>query len=255
MATMQSFTLLRTDLMNLLLFHPHEETAKHRWALPANDRRTTHLNTIIKLAENQSVDAGVINGLMGKATLLKQEKNHWHFAFAPTILPPPPLPIILILALPRPKMLRRVLLDAITLGIKHIILINSYKVEKSYWQTPRLQPAQLDELIQLALEQAKDTQPPLIETKKRFKPFIEDELPALSAGKSGYLLHPSGSTYLPTHKENKESIIAIGPEGGWTEYEALRFGNAGFTQHSLGQRILRVETALPTIVGRYAKLP
>ena len=44
--------------------------------------------------------------------------------------------------------------------------------------------------------------------------------------------------------------LAIGPEGGWTPYEVEMLCARGFACHSLGARILRVETALPTLVGR-----
>lgn len=240
--------------MNLLLFHPAEKTRDNHWILPIKDRRVNHLKNVLKLTPNESVEAGVLNGNMGQATFLKIHEEHWHFNFEPTTPPPPTLPVTLILALPRPKMLRRVLLDAITLGIKHIVLLNSYKVEKSYWQTPRLNQPQLNELIYLALEQAKDTQTPKIETKKYFKPFIEDDLAAIKANKTAYLLHPGDYPYLP-NAQQEDVIIAIGPEGGWTEYEAQQFTQQGFTPYALGQRILRVETALPTIIGRVTFLP
>lgn len=241
--------------MNLLLFQPSEAIAENHYVLPVDDRRITHLQNILMLTTNECVEAGVINGSLGNATLIKKNPQDWHFAFIPTATPPHPLPITLILALPRPKMLRRVLLDAITLGIKHIILINSYKVEKSYWQTPRLKEEQLKEIVHLALEQAKDTQPPLIEIKKRFKPFVEDELINIKTNKECYLLHPGNGSYLPQITKHKKVIIAIGPEGGWSDYEVARFTEVGFNQYSLGQRILRVETALPTVIGRILELP
>lgn len=42
----------------------------------------------------------------------------------------------LIVALPRPKVLRRLIMDAVTMGVQQMILIHSYRVDKSYWQTP-----------------------------------------------------------------------------------------------------------------------
>ena len=48
--------------------------------------------------------------------------------------------------------------------------------------------------------------------------------------------------------------LAIGPEGGWTEYETEQFVSRGFAQHSFGQRILRVETAVSALVGRLMRL-
>src|SRR5690625_4611528 len=243
--------------MNLLLFHHHEEVAPQHWQLPADDRRIQHLRTVLNTQEGDSVEAGVLQGRMGRATLLTQDEQYWHFQFQPKNAPPMPLPTTLIVALPRPKMLRRVLIDAISLGIKHIILLNSYKVEKSYWQTPRLQDKQLNELVRLSLEQAKDTQPPLIEIKKRIKPIIEYELINNLNNKRCYLLHPGNNSYLPTlpAADTSHAIIAIGPEGGWNDYEVARFIEAGFNPFSLGQRILRVETAVPAAVGRLTELP
>jgi|SRR5699024_9935859 len=240
------------QIMNLLLFHPHEQQ-NGRWCLGKNDRRSQHLQQVLQLNIGDSVEAGVLNGGIGTATLINISNEHWEFSFTATGAPPEPLPVTLLLALPRPKMLRRTLIDAITLGIKHIVLLNSYKVEKSYWQTPRLEEEALQELITLALEQAKDTRPPIIQLQKRFKPYIEDELPSLLNGKIGYLMHPGNYEYLP-NRGNHEAIIAVGPEGGWTEYEANRFINVGFTPYIIGKRILRVETSLPVIVSRLMAL-
>src|SRR5690554_7099628 len=75
------------------------------------------------------------------------------------MIPPPPSSTLfpyttlfrstLILALPRPKMLKRILIDATSLGVKRIILLNSWKVEKSYWQTPELHAKLLQEKLLL----------------------------------------------------------------------------------------------------------
>jgi 16S rRNA (uracil1498-N3)-methyltransferase len=40
-----------------------------------------------------------------------------------------------------------------------------------------------------------------------------------------------------------ETLLAIGPEGGWTEDELRSFQNSGWTAASLGPTILRAETA------------
>ena len=39
-------------------------------------------------------------------------------------------------------------------------------------------------------------------------------------------------------------MLAVGPEGGWTAVELALFMDAGWHSASLGQRILRVETAV-----------
>ena len=47
---------------------------------------------------------------------------------------------------------------------------------------------------------------------------------------------------LKSHSEG-ELVLAIGPEGGWTEEELAAFHRAGWTSASLGGTILRAETA------------
>ena len=65
--------------------------------------------------------------------------------------------LALLLALPRPKMLKRVLQSVTSLGVKQLYLLNSYRVEKSYWGSPLLQADKLQEQLLLGLEQACDT--------------------------------------------------------------------------------------------------
>src|SRR5439155_24423444 len=86
------------------------------------------------------------------------------------------LPLTLVLALPRPKVLNRVIAGAVSLGVKRIFLINAWRVEKSYWKSPRLD--HLHDQAILGLEQAKDTILPQIDTRRLFRPFVEDELPS-----------------------------------------------------------------------------
>jgi 16S rRNA (uracil1498-N3)-methyltransferase len=45
-------------------------------------------------------------------------------------------------------------------------------------------------------------------------------------------------------KSNSAAALAIGPEGGWTEAEISAARAAGFVEASLGQNILRTETAV-----------
>jgi 16S rRNA (uracil1498-N3)-methyltransferase len=48
---------------------------------------------------------------------------------------------------------------------------------------------------------------------------------------------------LKSHASASEIILAVGPEGGWTEDELQSFQQAGWISASLGNTILRSETA------------
>ena len=155
----------------------------------------------------------------------------------------------MVLALPRPKMLRRVLQTVAAMGVPKVVLVNSYREEKSFWQTPFLEPEAIREQLILGLEQARDTVLPEIVIEKRFKPFVEDRLPAISEGTLGLVGHPGNYPACPRGLEEPVTL-AIGPEGGWIPYENDLLVNAGLQPVQLGARILRVETAVTALLAR-----
>src|SRR5687768_18619391 len=94
-----------------------------------------------------SLRVGRIGGLMGNAELLRLENHEAELRVSLDSAPPAKLPLTLLLALPRPKMLRRVFQTVATMGVPKVILLNSYRVEKSFWQTPFLEPAAIREQL------------------------------------------------------------------------------------------------------------
>ena len=48
---------------------------------------------------------------------------------------------------------------------------------------------------------------------------------------------------LASHTAGSEIILAVGPEGGWTDEEQALFKNSGWISASLGNTVLRAETA------------
>src|SRR5690606_4406762 len=114
--------------MNLLLLHPEDRLDDARWQVAG--RRAEHLRRVRGLLPGEQVPAGECGGLLGQATLLDDDGESMRFHFRGTLPAPAPLPLTLLLALPRPKMLKRILIDATSLGIKRIVLLNSFKVEK-----------------------------------------------------------------------------------------------------------------------------
>ena len=135
------------------------------------------------------------------------------------------------------------------MGVARLVLVNSFRVEKSFWQTPWLEPANIREQLLLGLEQACDTVLPEVILEKRFKPFVEDRLPGLSADSLKLVAHPGGFPECP-RALSEPTTLAIGPEGGWIPYEVEMLRTAGFQPVQLGPRILRVETAVPALIAR-----
>jgi RsmE family RNA methyltransferase len=233
--------------VNLLLLEEADFIAADRAIL--RDRRLTHMQEVHRSVVGDSLRVGRISGLMGSAELLRLDADEAELRVVLDQPPPAKLPLTLVLALPRPKMLRRVFQTVAAMGVPRIILVNSYRVEKSFWQTPFLEPEAIREQLILGLEQARDSVLPEIVIEKRFKPFVEDRLPAITDGTLGLVGHPGN--YPPCPRGLNEPVtLAIGPEGGWIPYEIDLLGKAGLQPVQLGDRILRVETAVTALLAR-----
>lgn len=233
--------------MNLLLLENDDFSSEDQVMLKG--RRLHHLLEVHKAESGDTLKAGLVNGKMGTAEILEISPTAAILKTNLTEPPPAPLPATLILALPRPKMLRRIFQTIATMGVKKLYLINTWRVEKSYWQTPWLESSAIQEQLILGLEQGCDTTLPEVIIKKRFKPFLEDELPSIIQGSQAFVAHPVDGISCPVGL-NTTTTLAVGPEGGFIDYEVNRFIETGFQSISLGSRILRVETAIPVLLSK-----
>ena len=238
--------------MNLLLLHPADFVAPDR--VQIRDRRLAHLRAVLGVAPGSELRAGLLDGPLGTATLMQLDTGMAEFTVTLDSPPPPPLAVSLILALPRPKILRRVLRAATMLGVKEIHLLNSWRVDKSYWQTPLLTPERLRTELLLGLEQALDTALPRVHIHRRFKPFVEDELDAIAGARCRLVAHPRSADPLTGAPAGNPVLLALGPEGGFIAYEIDALVACGFTPVALGPRVLTVEVALAAALGRLSPL-
>lgn len=233
--------------MNLILFTA-EELGTHQH-LTLKDHRFNHIRNIHRAKCGDFLRVGELNGLMGSGEIVAIDDTGVELAIELTDKPPAKIPLNIVLALPRPKMTRRIFRTVAELGVSELCVINSYKVEKSYWQSPSIHPESVNRYLVDGLQQAKDTVLPRVSFHSLFKPFVEDQLPAMCAGTNAFVAHPGIGQ--PAPRAGNEAItLAIGPEGGFTDYEVDKFIACGFTGIDLGSRILRVETAIPVLVSR-----
>lgn len=234
--------------MNLILLTETDLISSTR-AFIGDERRLSHIREVHGANIGDTFKVGLLNGGMGSGTISSCNETRLELELDLSQPPPRPLPLKLILGLPRPKMLRRIFQTVATLGVKELHLINSYRVEKSYWQTPFLEADAIYEQLVLGLEQGCDTQLPKVYLHKRFKPFVEDELPNIIAHTKALVAHPYTQEECPRNIDYPLSL-AVGPEGGFITYEIDLLKKIGFDAVHLGERIMRVETAVPYLLGR-----
>jgi len=236
--------------VNFVLLEPADFIGETRVRI--NGRRFEHIRGILGSTEGSELRVGVLNDRTGKGRIEKIDDESMEMTVRLDSDPPPPLPLRLVLALPRPKVLNRTIAAAASMGIREIDLINSWRVEKSYWSSPRMMESNLHLQCKLGLEQAGDTMLPSIRVHRLFAPFVLGELREIVKDfREGHALvaHPGAGIPAPRNVTDPV-VLAIGPEGGFISREVETFLEIGFTAVNLGPRILRVETAIACLVGR-----
>ncbi len=233
--------------MNLMLLEKKDFTGPVRVVI--SGRRFDHVQKVLKAGAGEILSFGIVNGRMGTGRIIEVNSDSLEMDVSLDMEPPEPLPLTLILALPRPKMLKRIIENVTSLGVKDIYLINSWRVGKSFWQSPVLEARELEKYLRLGLEQGKDTIMPRIHQKRFFTKFVKQELPGIGKDSFCITAHPKTSNICPIGV-NKKTCLVIGPEGGFINLEIKTLEESGFTTYSIGQRILRVETATTFLISR-----
>lgn len=235
--------------LNVVLLEPDELSPGGAAIL--RGRRALHVATVLRSAPGERILVGQVGGLLGEAEVRSVSRDEVRLVVVLDRPPPPPSPVGLLLALPRPKILRKVLQAVAAMGVKRLLLVGSYRVEKSYFSSPLLAPSAVREQLLLGLEQGRDTVLPEVSIHRFFKPFVEDHLEAALPVGARLLAHPdAGLPFEGLGPAVTRATLAIGPEGGWTPYELEELRSRGFSPFSLGPRPLRVDQAVPFAVGQ-----
>jgi 16S rRNA (uracil1498-N3)-methyltransferase len=234
--------------VNLVLVEPAELQVDGTARLAG--RRARHVHEVLAATPGERLRAGVVGGRMGEAEVLSSAGDALVLSLRLERDPPPPLPLQLLLALPRPKVLRRVLQAVAAMGVKRLVLCGSWKVERAYFGSPALAPDAIRAELLLGLEQGRDTVLPEVQVRRLFKPLVEDELTGLLPAPCRLLAHPGAPPALPPPPPAGDVAVAIGPEGGFTAYEAELLAAHGWAPFSLGERVLRVDAAVGFAAGK-----
>ena len=236
--------------MNRILFEQSEINSDGRVTI--SDARAEHILNILHGEVGQLIKTGTIDGLIGTSTILEinsaavtLQTNHTEESAAPWV--------DLILAPPRPRALKRLLPQLATLGVGRLILVGAKKVEKDFWGATLLKSEIYRPLLIDGLMQAGTSILPTIETTRNFRRFIRDELDAAFPTKNRIVAHPygEGERGKSAAASNERLLLAVGPEGGWTDDEVALLEEKGFRRYSLGSRILRTDTALIALLARF----
>lgn len=239
--------------MNRILFEA-DEIADGRATF--DGPRAEHVLAVLHGEVGQTLKTGEVDGPLGTGTITAIENGEIPSRARVTVAlahdRPSPQPWIdLVLAPPRPRVLKRLLPQLASLGVGTIVLVGAQKVEKDFWGATLLKEENYRPLFIEGLMQAGTTILPRLLVRRNFRAFLSDELDALFPGRLRLVAHP-GATTRPAFAADGSvrPLLAVGPEGGWTDAELARLEERGFARYSLGTRILRTDTALVALLAQ-----
>ena len=234
--------------MNLILLHSDDEWIDSSTVL-LSDQRFIHMRDVLHADVGDLVKVGLVGGHIGEALITAIDEKAARLIIHLKTSPPPRHRLDLIIALPRPKMLRRILRIVAEFGIANLHLMNSARVEKSFWQSPLLNDDKIHDALCVGLSQSADTILPKVHLHRRFRPFIEDELVSLCAGRPCWIADRGAPMPLST-TPSVPAVVIIGPEGGFVPFEILLAQSLIAQRVHLGSRILSVDTAVTTVLAQ-----
>lgn len=232
--------------MNLILL-PGRHT---RVVFGPDSRVGRHLSETLKPRPGQKIDVGQINGPRGKARVQPgPEARSWALEITWGDEPPPSEHIDLFVGLPRPQTARKLLQAAPTLGIRSLCFFASEKGEPSYGRSKLWTSDEWSRHLYEGAEQAFTTRIPSVRHS--------DSLAHALALLEGHSPDPTRIA-LDNYEANgrlaaappwSQLALALGPERGFSNPERQRLRDSGFSLLSLGERVLRLEVALPFALG------
>jgi RsmE family RNA methyltransferase len=223
--------------VNLVLITEPEVSA----GLPLTDVRTSHLLGTVGLRVGQTFHVGIAGGLRGLATVAATDPA-LRFSVVWEKSVQTRLPLTVLIGLPRPQTAKKVLHDLASLGADRLIFFEADKGDPGYLASSLWKGSEYLEHLRKGTEQACST---LVPTVDRMTSLAE-ALAQLPAEGWKVALDPyeaTGALGESPPSSAPASILAIGPERGWSDKERALLRAQGFSLHHLGDRILRVEAA------------
>ena len=224
--------------MNIILFELDELSRP----LSLTDPRARHILEVLRRGPGDTFDAGIINGRRGKATIVEVREDALVLSFEWADDPPPGVEdIALIVGMPRPQTARKVLEEATALGVIAMHFVRAERGEPGYatsrlWTTEEWYRHVID-----GAQQAFTTRLPVVTFTHDLSSVLEFEV---KYGTRLALDNYESPRRLGEIEIATPVLVAVGPERGWSPRERELLRASGFQFVHMGERVLRVETAV-----------
>jgi 16S rRNA (uracil1498-N3)-methyltransferase len=202
-----------------------------------------HLVRVLRASVGQEFDVSA-NGVVRRARVISVEGSRVEFELGDEVLLAPAPKLTLLLTVFKFDRMEWAIEKCTELGVTRIIPILARRTEEHLGSAAAKRAERWRRLALQAAEQSRRPAPPQIAAPAKLSDAV-----SLAGGLRIVLSESEQQLQLRHVLESQpidpgeETILAVGPEGGWTADELQKFQQAGWISVSLGNTILRAETA------------
>jgi 16S rRNA (uracil1498-N3)-methyltransferase len=225
-----------------------DEVSGNRAALTGNHAR--HLTQVLRAQVGQRFDVSTGTAVRS-ATVTSVRADRVEFALGETIAQAELARITVAISIFKFDRMEWAIEKCAELGIVRIVPVIAARTEKHLATAAAKRVERWRRLVHQATEQSRRTSSPEIAEPIKFKELfaIADETRIVLSEVERELTLKDA---LPP--DANSVLLAFGPEGGWTDHELAVFGEAGWASASMGNTILRAETAVIAAVAVVASV-
>jgi 16S rRNA (uracil1498-N3)-methyltransferase len=200
-----------------------------------------HLVRVLRARVGEDFDIATGQAVRrGRITSVTQDRVE--FDLAEDIAAPASIEITLVLAIFKFDRMEWAIEKCTELGVSRMIPVIARRTDSHFAAASMNRVERWQRIARQAAEQSRRTAPPEIAAPIKLSDVLNPTQAlriVLAESEEQTLLRD----VLKSHASASEIILAVGPEGGWTEDELQSFQQAGWISASLGNTILRSETA------------
>jgi len=214
-----------------------DEVSGNRAALTGSHAQ--HLSRVLRVRVGQRFDIATTEGVRSGIVSAIHD-SRVEFELGEAVIEQPAPAITLALAIFKFDRMEWAIEKCTELGVARIIPVIAQRSEPHLASAATKRVERWKRIVAQASEQSRRASPPEISEPAKVKELIQ--FPAanrvlLAESEHEVMLRDA----LPEHSD--DILLAVGPEGGWTATEIELFSTEGWTLASLGNTILRAETA------------
>ena len=214
-----------------------DEVSGNRAAL--SGEHAEHLVRVLRAQVGQEFDIAS-GATVRSGRIVSVHQDRVEFELGEEIPATPATNIVLVLSVFKFDRMEWAIEKCTELGIARIVPLLARRTDAHLATAAAKRVERWRKIVLHAAEQSRRTAPPEIGPPLKLKQAL-----GLTADTRIVLAETELETSLrdAIPASSRELLLAIGPEGGWTEEEMQEFQAAGWTSASLGRTILRAETA------------